>query len=426
MNISRNQIVIGFIVLIIIVSALIFYFGRRPAPPPQIKLTIWGIEPRNDFEQLIRNYIALRPNVQIIYEQVDENNYSQKILEGLASEYGPDIFMIKSKSLFKDISKLSPVLNTQFNLSQLRSIFPQVVEDDFVYDGQIYALPLSIDSLALFYNQDYFNKAQIIYPPKTWDDFVNYVQKLKVLDLNESIIQAGVALGRNERSILHATDILKLLMKQAGISIFNNKEYDFGQRGKYALGSKILDFYLSFADPQNSNYTWPANFENSLDAFASGKVAMIFAYQKDVKSILEKNPYLNFRIAPVPQFKDSKINYAYADYWGLAVSKKSRVSAWAWDFVIYATTNDTINSSYLLQTKKPPATKSQISKYLSDPDLGVFTSQTLISRSWQEPNMEKVNQILNNIINDVLSHKFNSSEAIRLAEEQANQLVRNY
>lgn len=426
MNISRNQIIIGFIVLIVIVSALIFYFGRRPAPPPQINLTIWGIDSRNDFEQLISKYIALRPNVKIIYEQIDENNYSQKILEGLASGYGPDIFMIKSKSLLKDISKLSPVLNTQFNLSQLRAIFPQVVEDDFVYDGQIYALPLFIDSLALFYNQDYFNKTQIIYPPKTWDDFINYSQKLKVLDLNESIIQAGVALGRSEKSVLYATDILKLLMKQAGISIFNNKEYDFGQRGKDALGSKILDFYLSFADPQSSNYTWPSNFENSLDAFSNGKTAMIFAYQKDIKKILEKNPYLNFRIAPVPQFKDSKINYAYADYWALAVSKKSKAPAWAWDFIIYATTNDTINSSYLSQTKKPPAIKSQISKYLSDSDLGVFVSQALISRSWQEPNMEKVNQILNNIIDDVLSRKFNSSEAIRLAEEQANQLLRNY
>lgn len=426
MHFSKRQIILIGIVLIFIIGIIVIInLGKKPSSPPNIKLTMWGFESKNNFEGLIGAYAKLRPNVNIEYKQVDKSNYSSEILNALASGNGPDIFMIRSKSLIDNVSKLYPVLDTQFNLAKLRSSFPKVVEDDFVYNGKIYALPLSIDSLALFYNQDYFNKFQIVYPPKTWDDFADYSQKLKVLDLNGNIIQAGAALGLGEKSIIYATDILKLLLRQSGAPIFDSSEFNFGSQNKN-LGEKILDFYLSFADPQKLNYTWPKNFGNSIEAFTSGKTAMIFAYQKDIKEILKRNPYLNFGIAQIPQFKDAQVNYAYADYWGLAVSKKAKEPGWAWDFIIYATTNDNLVSAYLSVTKNPPALRSQIAKYLTDPDLAVFASQALISRSWQEPQMEKFNEILNNVINDVANLKFNSSEGIRLIENQSNQLIKNY
>lgn len=428
MNFRKEQIIIfGAILFIVIAIVLVFYYGRRPTPPPPIKLTIWGFEPKSNFEPLINDYKSLRPNVTINYEKINQSNYREKILEGLSSGSGPDIFLIQSKTLLKDISKLYPVQNNQFNLAQLKSLFPQVVEDDFVNNGNIYALPLSIDSLALFYNVDYFNKAGLVYPPKTWDEFATYVQKLKILDSNGQIIQAGAAFGASEKNISYAPDILKLLLKQAGNKIFDSEgRADFGLKGQNQTGPKILDFYSSFADPETENYTWPRSFDSSINSFANGKVAMIFAYQKDIDEILSRNPYLNFKIASFPQFKDAQINYAYSNYWALAVSRQSKNPAWAWDFIIYSTTNDNLSSKYLLASKKPPASLSQISKYLSDPNLNVFASQALISRSWQEPDMDKIREIFNNIIDSILNRKFDSSEAMRLAEEQVNQINKNY
>ncbi|MGC8775731.1 MAG: extracellular solute-binding protein [Minisyncoccia bacterium] len=425
MNFSKRQIIIfGGIAFLIIIVVLIFVFGQRPAPPPEVKLTIWGIEPKTNFDPLISAYKALRPNVKIEYQQLEENNYRQKVLDALASGSGPDIFMIQNKTLLKDIYKIYPALSTQFNLAQLRQFFPQVVEDDFVYNNNIYALPLYIDSLALFYNNDYFNKAGLVYPPATWDDFALYAQKLKVLNLNNEIVQAGAAMGSSEKNIFYATDILKLLLKQSGYFLFDVvKGVDFGSKSN---GEKVLNFYSSFANPQTSNYTWPRNFEDSISAFSSSKVAMIFAYQKDISQILNKNPYLNFSIAPVPQIKDSNISYAYANYWALTVSAQSKNPTWAWDFIIYSATNNNSVSAYLTASGKPPALRSEISKYLSDPNLKTFASQALISRSWQEPDMDKIREIFNNVIDGVLNNKFSAFEGIKLAEEQAGQIMRNY
>jgi maltose-binding protein MalE len=153
---------------------------------------------------------------------------------------------------------------------------------------------------------------------------------------------------------------------------------------------------------------------------------MIFAYQGDISKIKNKAPYLNFRIAPMPQAKDSKINYAYADYWGLTVSRQSKNPTWAWDFIINITANESLAKSYMDLTEKPPALRSLISQTLNDANLGVFSSQALIARSWQEINSAKINEILNNIIDGVVLGKFDSQYAIKFAEEQANQIIRNY
>lgn len=421
---SRQIILIGGAVLFLIIIILIFSFGSKPPPPPKVTLTIWGIEPVSNFNPLIEAYKSRRPNVTINYIEVDENNYRQKVLDALASGSGPDIFMLKSKSLLRDVSKLYPAPQTQINLNTLRSLFPQVVEDDFVYENNIYALPLYIDSLALFYNQDYFNNRQIINPPINWDEFTDFASKLKVLDTSFNIVIAGAAFGSSEKNISYAPQILKLLMRQLNISVFDKSGYaNFSIKDEKS--AEVLNFYTSFANPKMSNYVWPRDFEDSISAFANGKTAMIFAYQKDISKILNKNPYLNFKIAFVPQPKNSQINYSYADYWALTVSRQSSNPTWAWDFIIYVTTNPQVAEGYMNTTQKPPALKSLIAKHLNDLNLGVFAGQALIARSWPELDTEKINQILNNTIEGILFGKFSPYHAIKLAEEQINQMIRS-
>jgi ABC-type glycerol-3-phosphate transport system substrate-binding protein len=426
MKLQKNQIIfIGIVLFLILLFVLIFSFGKKEPIPPKVNLVIWGIEPQKNFEVLINAYKAIRPNVEVAYRQIPLENYKKELLNALASQSGPDILMIQSKKLLEDIDKLYPVDNTQFNLNQLRNLFPQVVEDDFFYDNKIYALPLYIDTLALFYNQDYFNKAKIVNSPKNWEEFADYSNKLKVLDANSSqIIQAGSAMGADENSIAYAPDILKLLLKQYGVQVFNKNGY--ADLGINSNGGDVLNFYTSFANPQTANYTWPRNFGNSIDEFSSQKAAMIFAYNKDIQIIKNKNPFLNFKIAETPQVKNSQINYSYSNYWGLAVSKQSKNSAWAWDFIINTLANYNVMQGYVDVSLNPPALKYLINQKLNDPNLSVFAYQALIARSWQEKNMEKINQIFNNIILGVNAGKYNVRDAIRLAQEQINQALRGY
>lgn len=49
-----------------------------------------------------------------------EQNYQEQLLNALSSGNGPDIFMIKNKTLIDNVNKIYPVSSTQFNLNQLR------------------------------------------------------------------------------------------------------------------------------------------------------------------------------------------------------------------------------------------------------------------------------------------------------------------
>ena len=80
----------------------------------------------------------------------------------------------------------------------------------------IYALPYSVDTLAMYYNKDLFNNAGIVNPPEYWNaEFQEDVKKLTKQNNKGEIVQSGVAIG-GAYNIERSTDILSILMMSCG------------------------------------------------------------------------------------------------------------------------------------------------------------------------------------------------------------------
>ena len=47
---------------------------------------------------------------------------------------------------------------------------------DALQDDKVYGIPLSIDTLALYYNKDHFREAGLVEAPATWNEFVTTVK----------------------------------------------------------------------------------------------------------------------------------------------------------------------------------------------------------------------------------------------------------
>ena len=121
------------------------------------------------------------------------------------------------------------------------------------------------------------------------------------------------------------------------------------------------------------------------------------------------------------QFNEKKpINYPR--YWALAVSKQSKNSKLAWDFIISASTNSTIAKTYLQTSKNPPALRSLIQEYINDPDIGIFASQALTAKNWQQKDNTAIKGIISNMIESVLNGKLSPAKSIQEAENAINQL----
>lgn len=423
---SRKQLIIvgGGAVLLVAVFVLIFLNLRPKANTAQaVKLAVWGTEDRNG----VKNLIAAYPNATVSYFQVDPANYESQLLSALAAGTGPDVFEISNRALPKWKSVLAPLpaaYAQTFGILQLQNAFPDVVAQDFVSGGQIYGLPLSIDTLAMIYNKDLFNSAGIAVPPATWDDLDADIAKLRAVNAQGQLTRAAAAIGGSTVSIPYAPDILSLLMLQNGTQMTGaqNTTATFALQENGNTGLAAFNFYLQFANGSSPYYTWNDGMGDATAGFVAGKVAIIFAYQADLAAIKTKAPFLNIGVAAMPQAKGANVAVNYPKYNGFVVAKAGQ-SAAAWPFVLYLTATPGNGTMYQDATGRPPALRANIQADQNDPGLSVFAAQALTARSWYEADDAAIDGILGNAIQSALNGAADPAKALNIAQQSVTVLM---
>lgn len=425
-----------------------------------VELTIWGIFDTSDaFKDIIAAYKLLHPNVKISYYKFRWEEYEKRLLEGWAEDTGPDIFVIhntwlgeyqnkilpmpakiqlptietsgwlkkEQKAVIKEFSALTP--------NQVKNIFPDVVYQDVVKDNLIYALPLSIDTLALFYNRDHLNAAGITNPPTTWEELTEAVKKLTLLDESGEIVRSAIALGGAD-NINRSNDILSLLMLQNGtVMLGTRNQITFDEASNYDRqfypGEEALRFYTDFALPSKEVYTWNQNLPEALDLFSAGKLSMLFGFSYQIPLIKAQAPKIDFGTTPALHINADGsdalgLPVNLASYWSYSVFKRTQRPNEAWDFVNFMATQQYRDETgqvkyyvenYLDYTKNPPALKNLISKYkLNNPDLAPFADQLLTAENWYRgQNPDNMNTIFKQMINNVITGKTTIKDAVRAA-----------
>lgn len=420
MQFTRPQLTILGTAGLIVLFFLLVFLGVLPGLREDIRggtpLSVWGVDDSRLWDGTIAAFKNKYPGISVKYTQVSEATYENQLLDGLAADKGPDVFFFKNSWLLKHGNKIVPAKDGLITLSAFRNLFPEVVEGDSVYQGQIYSLPLSIDTLAIFYNRDTFNNKKIALPPVTWDQVKADILRVREFGAKGAVTKSGLGIGATSKSVTNAPDILSLLFLQFGTAMKD----DSGNVSIYnAEGLKAVNFYTQFAKYGNLYYTWGNSFKPDIDLFASKQLAMMLGYASQIPEIKAKNPSLNFGIAPAPQFsKNSSINFA--NYWDLAVSAKTKSQENAWNFVIFATTDAVSVSNYANAAGQSPALRSLISQYLDSPTLGVFAGQALTAKSWAQPDDNMVKAAFDNMVESILSGRLTADKALRGAQNDLN------
>ncbi len=417
-----------------------------------VNLVYWRTEDeRGDFSSIINGFQDLYPNISITYKQIKKEEYSQKLLEAWAEDKGPDIFSIPNTWLGKYKGKIVHLpLNSQFSLPKkikvgdikktkkivkepvkvpslrnlqkryVGTVFENILEDQ----EKLYGLPLSLDTIVMYYNRDILDSNGIPTVPSTWREFVNDVKLLTLQDRNGNFIQSGTALG-SATNIEYSTDILSLLMMQNGASMVNesgqaNFDRSLPSDRSYYPGQEAMDFYTSFSNPAQARYSWNQNMPNAFDTFISGRLGFLFGYSDYLKKIKQQAPKLNFDIAQVPQISDSLKNINYAKFPIEVVSKTSSHQREAWAFLLYASQQDNVKS-YLDKAKRPTAHRQLIEDQLEDFDLAPFANQVLTAQSWYKGlNYDLVKETFNSMINSVITGQKSVREAISYGVDKIN------
>ena len=460
---------------------------QKTASNYRVDLEIWGLFDDSDvFTKAIQEYKKRNGRIgTITYKKMSVDSYENDLRDALATGKGPDIFLIHHTWLTKHLDKLEPAPAEMtagngeaaafITPRTVEDYFPDVVQKDLVKEAKVYALPLSVDSLALYYNKDLLNQAGISRPPKTWEEFDSAAQKITKIDSFGNITVSGAAMGSSSDrpenpgggKINRATDILTLLMIQAGAEMYDSEkniaqfaEFPASFSGKNKSPAQTaLEYYTKFSNLNSAQYSWNAQMHNSIDAFIEGSAAMTINYSWLIPRIEDKAPKLNFGVAPVPQNKDQSgrgINVDFANYWGLAVSKSKIMTTQegkpatatneqriveAWKFLAYLTvSSDEISpflgaapkesadynpaAEYAEKQRKPAARRDLIEKQKDDLLLSPFAQGNLIARSWPEPDNLAVEKIFDEMIDDIALRNEKSEEVIRQAQNSVNLLIK--
>lgn len=424
--------------------------GTQKSATYKAELEIWGsFDDNDDFSEIISEYKKINPFIgDIIYKKVPIDSYESELINAMASGNGPDIFLVNNAWMPRYEDKVSPAPEYVINEKEFQANFVDVVSADFVgKQKEVYGTPLSVDSLALYYNKEMFNAAGISAPPTTWSEVLADSKKITKVDDVGEIKKSGIALGTAE-NINRSTDIIDVLLFQNGATMPDKMNPEFNP--DYAIGKNVLEFYTQFSRFSSPAYTWNKRMHYSIDSFYEGDLSMMINYSWHINTIKNKNAKLDFGIVPIPQISSEK-PANYANYWSFVVNKNKQIKQMegepvitneirvheAWQFLKFLTfKNDgkfsiinyktknkkefiaTIDpaSLYLEKTGKPAARRDLIEKQKDDPILGSFAYGNLIAKSWYKKNSNMIENVWAKAIEDVNNGNATNEQAFRLVE----------
>lgn len=431
-------------------------------------IEIWGVvDDEYAYRDILESFHATYPYATITFKRFRLEEYEDKLLNALAEDKGPDLFMIHNTWVGKYASKILPqppkikvaeqivtgTLKKEVTLEvrESRTESPTNVRKDFVdavaadairsvdvstdptkkdMQERVMALPMSVDTLALYYNKDLLNAAGIATPPETWSQFQEQVKKLAVVGPSGNIIRAGAGFGTG-KNVERSSDIISLLMMQNRTVMADSNGYPMFARIPQALSQELkeppsfeaLRFYTDFANPGKDVYTWNADQPNSLDAFIMGTAGFFIGYSYELPVIRARAPKLNLGITHIPQI-DQTQEVNFANYWMWTVSKKTESPDLSWRLANYLTDEEHAKI-YLDAAKRPAARRALIDAQLEDADIGVFASQLLTATSWYRGiDPEAAEGAMIELIDTIVSGTLDIQKAVRVAVEKIAQTVK--
>ncbi len=429
---SFQLFILGLLMAAALVAALMLGgvipgFSPGTSGGKAVPLTIWGtVSP--DYIQPILYTVNGQNNkiFDITYVQKNVASYEEDLVDALSEGKGPDLWFLSPDSVLKNRNKAVVIPYASFPQRAFKDIFIEEGELYFLKTG-IVAIPYIIDPMVLYWNRDLFTSAAISQPPKFWDEFMAYSQKLTVRDKSGNIAQSGASFGEFQ-NVDHAEDIVSFLIMQSGNPIVNpaTLESTLGWSQSKAAFTSIesaIRFFTEFSDPAKTTYSWNRSLPDSKDAFIGGILAMYFGYAGEYRDIAEKNPHLNFDVAEIPQIKNASIQLTFGKMQGLAVSKFSLFPDKAITAAVKLTEKDPITKLSEKMTL-PPVRRDLLSMPAKDPVLNVFYKSAVKSRAWLKPDPEETFNLFKNMIESVLTGKKKISEALADANSRLDDMLK--
>lgn len=319
--------------------------------------------------ELIKRFEAANPTIKVKHTTFPYADYQTKIAAAMPAGQGPDVVQLYYGWLdnFVGAKFLQPLPRDAFPPAMIEKEFYPIVSA-MKRDGEYYALPTAVRSLALFYNKKIFQEAGLdpAKPPVTIDELLDIAKKTAKRDAAGNMLSAGITMDFPGQDYHWWRETL---LRQNGGQPYSddNRKVTYDSEA----GAKALNWY---ADLQRVHKVGQAGFmDEGQAAFRAGRAAMTIDGSFRLGGFGAIKAF-EWGVAELPSSADGK-KANFASYWVNAITTKStgeKLEA-AKKFLAFVTTPEAMQL-WLETVGELPARKeaAETEKNLSHPIYGPF------------------------------------------------------
>lgn len=425
-------LVIIFIVLGLAALALLSGYDRGTSSPDGIAISgpvqIWGTMPGNGMANMIAaladEYEAYQ---NVTYRYIAPAEFDERLVNALADGVGPDIVLMSHEHLVDMRRRIVPYDYDTVSQRDIRDLYVEGAQIFALNDG-LYALPIAVDPMVMYWNRDILATNGFLAPPRTWEELLNVqFSELIERDFSRNINRAVVAMGEFS-NVRNAFGIMSMLLIQAGTAgvIDADRGYEIRLQQSLVGNSNplrtVVEFYTRFSQPSNSLYSWNRSLSQDRSAFVSEDLAFYFGYASEAREIERLNPNLNFDITEVPQGAASSVRRTYGQFYGLSILRTTDNANGAYA-VMAQLNNPTRAATIAVDSGLAPASRQAISAGTNDTYGRVAFASAGIAYGWLNPNPQQAEQTFATMTIDVNENRRSLDQSI---SDGLDRLERSY
>ena len=360
-------------------SSLLFAGGTTAlADEDKTEITVWSWDAT--VEAAIPAFEEANPDVTVKFENVGSASDQYRAIDNAlqAGTGFPDVaqFEYFSVPYFAVAGKLADL--SALGAGDYASDYVAAAWNDVHFNDTLYALPLDYGPVAMFYNQDTFEKAGITEAPKTWDEYYEAAKKIRALGDDYYISNASGDIF-----------LILSLIWQAGGTPFtmdgDTEKIDFSDENT----QKALDFWQKMIDEDlitNDIGNWSDDWNRALN---DGTLATQVIGGWMTANLPPRAPDAagNFRVAAMPQWNEGE-NYS-AENGGstLAILEASEKKEAAFKFVEYITHGDGV--------------QPRVDSNATVPNLSILENEEYLAATDDYYGGQQVNQVIADVAANV-------------------------
>lgn len=381
-------------------------------------------------DQMTADFNAENPDVQV--QAVYTGNYDDTVTAIQTAIQGgnaPDLFVSLATQRFTmaDTKMAMP-------LDDLIAADPegQAFVDDFIdgfmldsyVDGSIYSIPFQRSTMVMFYNKDAFEEVGLDpeAPPTTWDEMVEYAQKLT----NENRYGVGIALNSGSAQWAFTGFSLQNCTNGVGLMSADGKEVYFNTPENIEALQLWLDLQNKYMCMAPGIVQWT----DLPTQFLAGEVAMIYHTTGNLTNI-RNNATFDFGVCFLPAGRQYGAPTGGGNFYITNGISEERQKA-AWEFIKFCCSTEraaqwSIDTGYVATRESCYETQILKDYYADFPQALVAYEQL----PYAQPELTTYSaaemwRILNDNIQAAVTGEMTAAEALEAAQQQGDDLLFDY